>query len=113
MRCKKTRWWNQVGVFLTYILKIHESENKQLVAICDSELLGKVFEQNNFILDIDEDFFGGDKADEKTILDSIKTAHTINVSGNKIVEFLLSKNIIEKSHVKTIDNVKYVVIIKI
>ncbi|NOR84725.1 DUF424 family protein [archaeon] len=98
---------------MTYILKIHESDNKQLVALCDSELLGKVFEQNNFILDIDEDFFGGDIADEKTILESIKIAHTINASGNKIVEFLLSKNIIEKSHVKTIDNVKYVIILRI
>ena len=98
---------------MTYILKIHESENKQLVAICDSELLGKVFEQNNFILDIDEDFFGGDKADEKTILDSIKIAHTINASGNKIVEFLLCKNIIKTSQVKTIDGVKYVVILRI
>ena len=98
---------------MTYILKIHESENKQLVAICDSELLGKVFEQNNFILDIDEDFFGGDKVGEKTILDSINSAHTINASGNKIVEFLLSKNIIKTSQVKTIDGVKYVVILKI
>ena len=98
---------------MTYILKIHESDKGPLVAICDSDILGKVFEQNNFILDIDEDFFGGDIANEKKILDSIKTAYTLNASGNKIVDFLLSKNIIEKSQVKTIDNVKYVIILRI
>ena len=98
---------------MTYILKIHESEKGLLVAICDSELLGKKFEENDFVLDIDEDFFGGDITDEKTILDSLKLAHTINASGNKIVDFLLSKNIIENSQVKTIDGVKYVVILKI
>ena len=95
---------------MTYILKIHNSKKRPIVAICDSDILGCVFEENDFILDIDEDFFDGDIADEKKILDIIKTAYTVNICGNKIIEFLLKENILKNSHIKTIDNVKYAMI---
>ncbi|MCK4967443.1 MAG: DUF424 family protein [Candidatus Aenigmarchaeota archaeon] len=95
---------------MTYSLKIHDSGKGSIVAICDSDILGCVFVENDFILDIDEDFFGGDIVDNDKILVLIKSAHTVNACGNKIVEFLISENIIKTSHVKTIDNVKYAMI---
>ncbi|MBI2043545.1 DUF424 family protein [Candidatus Pacearchaeota archaeon] len=44
-------------------IKIHKSY-RNVVAVCDSELIGKKFEEEKFQLDVKENFFKGDKVSE-------------------------------------------------
>jgi len=51
------------------IIKIHKSpDGKKVVALCDSNLLGKVFEQDKVQLDLRSDFYKGEEKQEKEIL---------------------------------------------
>ena len=45
---------------------------RDVVAICDSKLLGKKFEEGKFQLNVKESFFGGDKMNEKKTIEIMR-----------------------------------------
>ncbi len=92
---------------MEFLLKIHEPNNNCTVALCDKELLGKKFSEDDLTLDIDPDFFGGKPAAIKEIKDTIETAQSANIIGNEIISKLLQHRIIPSSGIKTIDKIKY------
>jgi len=53
------------------LVKIHNAY-RYVVAICDKEILGKKFEESNIVLDVRDNFFGGDEVDEKNLIEIIK-----------------------------------------
>ncbi len=70
-------------------LKIHNSY-RNIVAICDSELLGKKFEEEKKQLDLSGEFFNGEDLSEEqvlTIMEDEKTEDaTFNIVGEKANE---------------------------
>ncbi len=96
-----------------FFLKIHDSENKKACAVCDSEILGKIFEENERILDVDKDFFGGEKVHPDKIAEHIRSAHTSNIIGNRIIAELINAGALNPASVKEICGVKYAMIFKI
>ncbi len=97
-------------------LKIHDSGGKTVCAACDSEILGKVLEENGRVLDIDAEFFGGRKVPLKKIgeiADSIKLLHTSNIVGSRIVFELVKIGALKACSVKEICGVKYAMVFKI
>lgn len=96
--------------------KIHESEGKTICSVCDSEILGKVFEENERVLDTDADFFGGEKSglkDIKKIAKHIYESHTSNIIGNRIVAELVKNGALKANSVKEIKGVKYAMVFKV
>ncbi len=71
-----------------YFLKIHRSKGKVIVAICDEEILGKIFRDGPIVLDISTKFYGGKRVDLERVLEAIKMADIVVASGKRIVEEL-------------------------
>ncbi len=71
-----------------FYYKIHKSCGKTLLAACDSELLGKTFEEGRRVLCISRDFYGGKKIGNG-IVGLFPKADIINISGSKIVSIAL------------------------
>lgn len=97
-------------------IKLYENSGKTVFAICDSEILGKVFEENECILDVDEAFFGGKKAglkEIKKIANHIRESHTSNIIGNRIVAELIKECVLKESAVKEICKVKYAMVFRV
>ena len=48
------------------LVKVHETPNGKLIAVCDEELLGKRYEEGNKELDLVRysDFYRGEREDE-------------------------------------------------
>jgi hypothetical protein len=90
------------------LVKIHESY-REIVAVCDLDLLGKKFEQGNMEIDINEKFFGGDEFDEakaiELLKDKVKDDACFNFVGKKAVELGAKAGIIDKDRVLRIDKV--------
>ena len=96
--------------------KLHECEGKTICSVCDSEILGKVFEENERVLDVDESFFGGEKSglkDIKKIANHIRESHTSNIIGNRIVAELVKEGALKAGSVKEISGIKYAMVFKI
>lgn len=95
-------------------VKVHKSY-RDVVAICDSDLIGKKFEEEKFQLDIKESFFKGEEVDEnrmaKIMKDFNREDATFNIVGEKSIEIALKQGIITSDGIKKIQNVPFALIL--
>ena len=91
-------------------IKIHAAYRK-IIAIADSDLIGKRFEEGNLQLDIKESFYNGDEMDEKKAIDMIKSAvtddATFNIVGKDSVKTAIKAGIISKEGVIKIQGIPH------
>ncbi len=84
------------------ILKKHNQDGKLILALCDTEILGKVYEEGNKQLDLSKEFFKGTESDDESIKKLLPRAYLINAVGKYAIEFLRSQNLIDEDNVITI-----------
>jgi len=88
---------------------------RDIVAICDSELLGKRFEQGKFQLDIKESFFKGNKTNEEKVIkimkDMEKEDSTFNIVGKKSVNAALKAGIIKQEGIGKIQGIPFALVL--
>jgi uncharacterized protein len=91
-------------------IKIHKSY-RYVVAICDSELIGKIFQNGKFQLDVKENFYKGDRVDEKEAIKIMeKMARedaTFNIIGKNSVNTALKAGIITPEGVNEIQGIPF------
>lgn len=95
-------------------VKVHSSY-RQIVAICDSDILGKKFEEGIKLLDVRENFYKGEEvSDDKIIelmIDYAKEDATFNIAGNKSVASAIKAGIISKEGVEKVAGISYALIL--
>ncbi len=88
---------------------------RDIVAICDAELLGKIFEEENFQLDIKENFYKGEKRTEEEIIlimrDMAIEDATFNIVGERAVNAALKAGIINKHGIKKINGIPFAMVL--
>lgn len=95
-------------------IKIHKAY-RIIVAICDSEIIGKKFEQENRILDIRENFYKGEEKSEQELVEMMKDLAmedaTFNIAGEKSCECALKAGIISKEGIKKVQGVPFALVL--
>jgi hypothetical protein len=90
---------------------------RDLVSVCDSELIGKRFEQGELQLDVKENFFKGEgnifREDQVIgIMKSMfKEDATFNIVGKKSINAAIKAGIICDENIGRIDNVPFALIL--
>ena len=94
-------------------VKIHKSY-RTVVALCDTELIGKHFEEGNRQLDLRESFY---KDKEVTHEEAVKIITfqlcedaTFNIVGEKSIAAAIAAGAIVKSNVARVDNIPFTLI---
>lgn len=90
-------------------LKVHEGQKGKVVAVCDRELLGKVFESGGAVLDLAlyRDFYKGELVDEETVVKALANFWSANLVGEKAVRCALKLDLAERSAVKRIAGIPH------
>ena len=90
-------------------LKIHETREGKIVAVCDEDLLGKTFEEGKAFLDLKtyRNFYDGGKADEAKVKDALKSFSSANLVGKKSIGVARALGLIEDEDIKYIRGVPY------
>lgn len=82
------------------LIKIHDFYRK-IVAVCDKELLGKKFEENNLQLEINEKFYGGKETKKAEAISVLKKAQEedacFNFVGEKAIKIGVEAGIIDEN----------------
>lgn len=95
---------------MAILISIKESYRK-IVAVCDSNLLGKYFEECNRQLDIKEDFYEGEEKSKEEVIEMLrelrKEDSTFNIVGKESIEAGLKAKIIGKKGVMMIKGVPF------
>ena len=93
------------------LIKIHKAY-REIVAVCDNDLLGKVFEEGNKVLDIRENFFKGEEISEAKLTEMLKELSsacdaTFNIVGKKSIDCAIKSGIIDKSGIRTVKGIPF------
>jgi hypothetical protein len=90
------------------LVKIHNSY-RNTIAICDSNLIGKTFEENNRCIFINPNFFQGEEKSEKEILEIIEKGtyedYTFNIVGKEATSLALKAGIIKPEGIIQIQSI--------
>ena len=88
-------------------IKIHKAY-RIVVALCDSDLIGKTFTQDNKQITIHPHFFEGEEINKekaiKTLQDMQKEDATFNIVGKEAINTALEAKIIKESGIININN---------
>lgn len=88
---------------------------RDIVAVCDKELLGKKFEEDNFELNVKENFYSGKEYSEKEVVeimqDMMREDATFNIVGEKSVNAALKAGIINREGIKEIQGIKFALVL--
>ncbi|MBI3623483.1 DUF424 family protein [Candidatus Pacearchaeota archaeon] len=88
---------------------------REVVAICDSNLLGKVFEEEKLQLDLKESFYKGEEVDEQKAIeimrDMLAEDATFNIAGKESVNAALKAGIIEEESVGEIAGIPFALVL--
>lgn len=93
-------------------IKVHDTENGKILALCDQTLIGEVLAEDGMELNIREyhNFYKGELIDSKydlsksLRLDEIVSA---NIVGRESVSYAIDNNIIEQGNIKLISSIPY------
>ena len=92
-------------------IKKHDSENGNIIAMCDSSLIDKVLTEGDMEVNIRDysDFYKGELISTEKAKDIIKTErlYSANIIGKESVALAIESSIIKKDNVKTIKKIPY------
>lgn len=90
------------------IVKQHKTaDGKIILAVCDSELIGKKIVQGNLQLDLTSNFYKGEEMNEEKIKELFKTAYCVNMVGEKSVQLGIKQGIVDKKRVIKIKEIPH------
>lgn len=95
------------------ILRERQTAEGLLVAVCDDEVLGETFENGEISLTVNEEFYGGEEADESDVLDSLSRAQVANIVGSRAVEIAVEAGIIDDDYVLDVGGTRHAQLVRI
>lgn len=93
------------------IVKVHEAEGRVILAICDSGLIDKKFEDEDCQLDLTSDFYKGEEKTKEEVVNLLDKAHMLNVVGAESIGLLKELEIISDEGVKEVQDVPYAMVV--
>jgi len=93
-----------------FYIRIHKSY-RNVVAICDKEILGKKFEEGKKQLDIRESFYKDKELTKEQAMQELKKMKiedsTFNIVGKDSIKLALEAQIIKKSDISYVNGVPF------
>ena len=84
-----------------------------LLAICDSEMLGKTLRQGKIVFHIKNEFYNGGKATVEEAVSMIQNSTIVNIVGKNCVEKAIAKGYVHPDAVLQIEGVPHAQIVKL
>ena len=93
-----------------FIMKIITGSDTTIVNICDAELVGTIVKGNGFVMNISEEYYGGELVSANDALMLIQKSDVANLAGKKIVDLVVSHDLVSKEAVKFVGKTAFLLI---
>jgi len=80
-------------------LKVYRVRGEILVAVCDSELIGKTFREGDLKIEVKESFYGEKDVSEEEVRRALRMATIANITGKRAVQLAIEMGIVDKENV--------------
>ena len=110
---QKVQIWNFYN-FRKMLVKTHTSY-RTILAVCDSNLIGKTFEEGEKEIKITENFFKGEEKTEQEVLELFEKGayedYTFNIVGEESVNLALKSGLIKSEGITKIQGIPIALIL--
>ncbi len=80
-------------------MRIYRVKGETLVAVCDSDIVGRTFREGELKIEVKESFYGTDEVGEEEVRKALKNATIANLTGKRTVELAIKLGIVDKNKV--------------
>ena len=84
-----------------------------ILAMCDSEILGKTLREGKIVFHVKEEFYNGGKVNVEEALDMINNSNIVNMVGKCCVEKAIARGYVHPLAVLNIEGVPHAQIVKL
>lgn len=84
---------------MMFRMKVYDMGNEVLVAVCDSDIVGQKFKEEDLQIEVKENFYGEQEVEEEEVRKALKRATIANLSGKKAVELAIDNGMVDESNV--------------
>lgn len=97
------------------LMRVFQKRSDRILAVCDAELIGKVFREGEIVLNLDKyaSFYKGEEVDEKRVEMELRKATSINLVGERAVAVAKRMKLVRDSDIIKIQKVPHVQIYRI
>ena len=95
-----------------FSVRLISHENTQMLNICDTELLGRTINNDNFTLKISEKYYAEKTVEKEEAKELLKKSNNINMIGKEIISLSRSIGIGSLDGIKKIDGIPFLIIFK-
>lgn len=95
------------------IVKKHISQGRLILAVCDTELLGKTFSNDECNLDLSSDFYNGEEMSKEETQNLMKQSYIINLAGEESLDAVVELGYTIKESAKLIENIPHAQVVVI
>lgn len=84
------------------LLRERRTERGLLVSVCDADVLGESFENEQVSLTVTEEFYGGDAAedvDADAVVEGLRRATIANLVGDRCIDVAIEAGLIDEETV--------------
>ena len=96
-----------------FCYRLFHYESDVLLAICDSSVLGKTFEEGDLHISVTGTFYHEKTCDEKAAVRLFKSATIINAVGRDIISLLAEHGYVEEENVLSIKGIPHAQVVTI
>jgi hypothetical protein len=94
-------------------MKKYDAEMKIMVAVCDREIIGKIFREGDLVLKLDEGFYKGDEVSEREVKEALSGAAIANLAGEQSVACAVDCGCIDPENIIFIEGVPHAQMVRI
>jgi len=94
-------------------MKRYNTENHIIVAVCDKNIIGRVFREGEFVLKIEEYFYKGKETDKDEVQEALSNATIANIAGEKAVACAVECGCIDPETIIFIEGIPHAQMVRI
>lgn len=94
-------------------MKLYKIGNHVLLAICDTELLGRTLHQGKIAFKITEQFYKGEEVEIDHAISMIEKSTIVNMVGENVVKKAIEKGYVHPEAVIRIEGIPHAQIVKL
>jgi hypothetical protein len=92
-------------------MKIHQTKSGEIIAICDAELIGNTYEDENACITITPDFFGTEQVPADKVEKALREGDNITMVGTRTTTLAREIGVLCQEDIKLIQGVPYATIL--
>ncbi|MBS7625606.1 DUF424 family protein [Candidatus Bathyarchaeota archaeon] len=94
-------------------VKVYMKDRQKLVAVCDSDLIGKTFREGKLKLEVTSKFYGGELVTASEALKQLLDADMGNLVGRNAVKMAVDSKLVDPDAIIYIAGIPHVQLLKL